>query len=351
MHEMPESLRNRLARHHESGGKSVAYAGTHFPEELAESLDLLPIPLLQMGEYRDPELEDRWIDDKEEADTRTVFLRMMRGDPPGLSALVCTRALDHAHYFLRETLRVGVWPGAVPIHLFDMIAMEGESVAAYNRDCMYRLAAFLERVAQRGIDPERLRQAAADRAVRRAFLNRIAELRRSGAITGASAFEAMLTGEEPGRKAADGARLLLVASKPLQGNSVHQYVEASGWTVADEEDGSGRFDLRDGPDLSGDPLEALADHYASLPSALAHPRDRRLGHLAGKLDTGRIDAVLCWMDSKDLRLGWDYPALRDQFEARGIPTEMVRADPETPKGRDAIIGAAAALHHRTVHAG
>ena len=316
------AMLDKLAAHIAAGGKAVGYAGTPFPVELIEALGLMPVPLLELGRARDAEIEGEWIDDKEDPDVRSVFVRAMRGDLAWLSGIVSTRGTDHVHYYLREVTRRGAWPHAVPLHILDLMPLRGDGVAAYNRSSIRKLVAFLERVSGRKLDAADL----------------------EATVTASNAKRARL--REAARQATDGAqgkRLMLVASAPITGPLLQDAVEAAGWSVVAVEDGSAR--LNPGPDLipGSDPLDAIADHYTALPSAQAHPREDRTAFIDQRLAEGGIHGVLFWMHRGDLRLGWDFPPLRDWIEASGVPVAMVRGDLEDEVGQDAVREAAAGL--------
>lgn len=316
------AMLDKLAAHVAAGGKAVGFAGTPFPVELVEALGLMAVPLLELGRARDADIEAEWIDDKEDPDVRSVFVRAMRGDLSGLSGIVSTRATDHVHYYLREVTRRGAWPDAVPLHILDLMPLKGEGVAAYNRGGVGKLAGFLERVSGRTLDPAVLE------AIVTASNEKRARLREA----------ARQVAED-----AQGKRLMLVASAPLTSPLLQAAAETAGWSVVAVEDGSAR--LNPGPDLElgSDPLDAIADHYTALPSAQAHPRADRTAFIDQRLAEGGVDGVLFWMHRGDLRLGWDFPPLRNRIEALGIPVAMIHADLESEAGQQAVRDAAAGL--------
>lgn len=323
---MPVKTAGQLARYVTEGGQTIGYCGSPFPVELADALGLLAVPLLGLGAARDDAIEQQWIDDNEDPDVRTICVRALRGDLAGLRAIVSTRTTDHAHYYLREILRLGQWENPVPLHLYDLMPLRGEGIKNYNRKEIRRLAAFFQRISGCRLTDEAIAAAVAKENTARS------ERRKAD--------EARLAAARAGR------RLMIITSAPLYDDRLANMAAEQGLDVVAIDDGSARLVAAPDLVLCGDPLDAIADFYQGLPSALAHPRADRTAWLDSRVQAGAVDAVLFWMHMGDLRLGWDFPVLRDQLGQQGIAAHMVRADIDSAEGEAAIAAAIGELAAR-----
>jgi hypothetical protein len=82
--------------------------------------------------------------------------------------------------------------------------------------------------------------------------------------------------------------------------------------------------------VDDDPVAALADRYRSDAVGARTPVDS-LRRVTGRMLDG-VDAVVVSLPPDDAVFGWDYPALRDGLEERGIPHLCLRGDPYRPPG-------------------
>jgi len=78
-------------------------------------------------------------------------------------------------------------------------------------------------------------------------------------------------------------------------------------------------------DTEGDPFAAIADKYRHDTLGARTPVDTAWRRLSPLLN--EVDAVVVSLPPDDTVFGWDYPALRDQLAARGIPHVCLHADP------------------------
>ena len=340
---MIDALRDVSGTAPSRGNPKLAVAGFPFPDELAVAVGLDPVNLLDLGDARDAALEEIWIDDKEDKDVRSVFIRAMRGELADFRGLVSTRTLDHAHYYLREALRLGAWNDPRPLHILDIMPLQGDGFARYNRRAIDRLVDFLERVSGVRLDDAALRDAVERKNQQRATWRALAEKRSRRMMRGAHAFAALPEQREPAEKRCEGPRLMLVTSRSLHDARLHALVEATGWIVTAEDDGTARFIPADDLVPGDDPLTAIASYYAHLPTALAHPREARSNHILERAAAHDIDGVLFWAHRNDMRLGWDIPSLQRELDGYGIPSAMVRCDSGTDEGAEALRDTAARL--------
>ncbi len=334
----------------------LGYVGGPFPSEIALAFGLSPKLLSVDPKPSSDAPSEEFLDDKEDAEIRSVFGRAMLGEL-AVDALVVTRRHDHLYYFLKECQRLGAAPELPPFHILDIMQMQTGVAEDYNAFGLNALAAFLARTTGRALDGGRLAEAVHLGNLRRTALLNLEDLRRSGEVSGAAAFAMIaegLTTDPVAHTAAlqafcasppKGAvtpRVLLVTSHALGDARLHEAVEAAGVTVVAEEDGSGRHNPMGLIPESGDPLAEVARFYAeNCPSVVAYPRAARDAYIRRRLGEGGIAAVVFCITPTDQLFGWDYPALKASLDAEGLPSLRVLADPGQPQECDAIRAAVA----------
>jgi benzoyl-CoA reductase/2-hydroxyglutaryl-CoA dehydratase subunit BcrC/BadD/HgdB len=125
----------------------------------------------------------------------------------------------------------------------------------------------------------------------------------------------------------DGPRVLLTGA-PVDGPALHQAIESHGAIVVAEIGPWGLGAAGDDVRLDEDPVAALADKYRTDAIGARTPVDSIRRWTERALD--EVDAVVVSLPPEDAVFGWDYPALRDRLDARGIPHVCLRGDPYQP---------------------
>lgn len=250
--------------------------------------------------------------------------------------------------YLREFERMGV--ALPPACLFDLLQSPGALIRAYDAD---RTRALLDDlVAERTtvITDDELRHEIRRANAARAAARRLLDLRRgaprvAGAVVlplvGAlwqtdpddyvrlAGMAADTLGQRPPLR---GPRLLL-AGAPLDTAQLHATIESFGTVVVAEVSPWGSGAAGEDVRVDDNPIAAIADRY-------------RIGTLGARMpacDLERwieralvgVDGVVVWLPVDDATFGWDYPALRDLLDARGIPHVRLDGDLCAPLTADA----------------
>jgi benzoyl-CoA reductase/2-hydroxyglutaryl-CoA dehydratase subunit BcrC/BadD/HgdB len=251
--------------------------------------------------------------------------------------------------YLRELVRRGMATAVPPVVLFDLLQSGGSEVRNYD---LMRTRALLDELASvsgRMPSADDLRREIARANAARAAATRLAALR-SGVsrVTGTDVFPLLaafwemepdryveMAREAADRIAArpplDGPRVLLTGA-PVDGPALHEAIESHGAIVVAEVGpwgSGGGDDVR----LDDDPVAALADTYRADSIGARAPVDVLRRWTGRMLDD--VDAVVVSLPPDDAVFGWDYPALRDLLQARGVPHACLHGDPyETPSTAD-----------------
>jgi benzoyl-CoA reductase/2-hydroxyglutaryl-CoA dehydratase subunit BcrC/BadD/HgdB len=245
--------------------------------------------------------------------------------------------------------------------LFDLLQSHGADVPAYDAARTRALLDDLSSASGRTPSADELRTEITRANAARAAARRLVGLRRTvPRISGTEVFPllaafwemepdryARMASETADRIAArpplPGARVLLTGS-PANGHTLHDAIESHAAVVVDEVGPWGSGAVGDDVRIDDDPVAALADTYRADSIGARTPVDSLRRLTARMLDD--IDAVVVSLPPDDAVFGWDYPALRDVLQARGIPHVCLRGDPHEPPTRadhaalDAIVSAA-----------
>jgi len=251
--------------------------------------------------------------------------------------------------YLREFVRRGVATLA-PVVLFDLLQSRGADVPAYNAARARALLDDLSSASGRMPSDDDLRGEIVRANAARAAVRRLVGLRRTvPRVSGTEVFPllAAFWEMEPDRyvemaseassriamrSSLAGPRVLLTGA-PVDGQTLHEAIESHGAVVVDEVGPWGSGAAGDDVRIDDDPVAALADKYRADSIGARTPVDalRRLTN--SMLDD--VDAVVVSLPPDDAVFGWDYPALRDVLQARGIPHVCLRGDPhERPTPAD-----------------
>jgi hypothetical protein len=244
--------------------------------------------------------------------------------------------------YLREFVRRGIAPALAPVILFDLLQSHGAEVRAYDAARTRALVDELASASGRTPSADDLREEIAQANAARAAARRLIALRRiAPRVSGAEVFPLLsafwemepdryvaFAGEAADRISArpplDGPRVLLTGA-PVDGPALHQAIESHGAIVVAEIGPWGFSAAGDDVRLDEDPVAALADKYRTDAIGARTPVDSIRRWTERALD--EVDAVVVSLPPEDAVFGWDYPALRDLLDARGIPHVCLRGDP------------------------
>ncbi len=296
---------------------------------------------------------------------RRLVEAAMRGRLADVARIVLPRTSDPDYkcfLYLNELVRRGSIRAAARTYLFDLLQSPGPRVRAYDDARARALAAELASVSGCVPTAEALRHEIVRANRARAAARRLDALRRGvPRVTGAEVFPLLgafwqLDPDEYGTLAAaaadeiasrpplPGPRVLL-AGAPVDTPALHMAIELHGAVVVAETGPWGSGAAGADVALEDDPVAALAQKYrADSLGARTPVQDSRAWMqraLAG------VDAVVVSLPPEDTVFGWDYPALREGLDARGIPHACLRCDPTAPLSPqdhaliEACLGAAA----------
>lgn len=252
--------------------------------------------------------------------------------------------------YLREFARRGVATALAPVVLFDLLQSRGPDVPAYNASRTRVLLDDLSSVSDQRPSADDLRREIARANTARAAARRLVELRRGvPRVAGKEVFPllaafwemepdhyATMASDAASRIAARpplaGPRVLLTGA-PVDGRTLHETIESHGAVVVAEVGPWGSDAAGEDVRIDDDPVAALAEKYRADTIGSRTPVDSLRRLTESTLDG--VDAVVVSLPPEDAVFGWDYPALRDVLQARGIPHVCLRGDPhEAPTAAD-----------------
>ena len=246
--------------------------------------------------------------------------------------------------YLRELVRRQVVPYSGSILLFDLLQSDGPDVAAHNAARARALFAALAAVnGPAAVDALRHQVALANAA--RAGLRRLLALRRdSPRITGTEALPllgafwclpperyaalAVAAADAIARRPALDLPRVLVLGAPVDGPALHAAIEEHGAVVVAETGPWGTEAAGEDVGTGDDPFVAIAEKYrrdAWGPRIPVADSRRRVAQALAD-----IDAVVVSLPPDDAVFGWDYPWLRQQLHAIGVPHVCLTHDPWQP---------------------
>jgi benzoyl-CoA reductase/2-hydroxyglutaryl-CoA dehydratase subunit BcrC/BadD/HgdB len=252
--------------------------------------------------------------------------------------------------YLREFVRTGMATAVAPIVLFDLLQSGGSNVREYD---VMRTRALLDELASvsgRMPSTDDLRREIARANAARAAARRLVALRRVvPRVTGTVVFPLLsvfwemdpdryveMAREAAVRIAARpplGGPRVLLTGVPVDGPRLHEAIESHGAIVVAEVGPWGSGAAGDDVRIDDDPAAALADTYRAGSIGARTPVDSLRLWTERMLDD--VDAVVVSLPPDDAVFGWDYPALRDRLEARGLPHACLHGDQhEAPTAAD-----------------
>jgi benzoyl-CoA reductase/2-hydroxyglutaryl-CoA dehydratase subunit BcrC/BadD/HgdB len=320
--------------------RAVVLSWPSVPVEIVRAAGLRPV-VVRRAAAETPAADAHLEADVFPARIRHLVDAALGGRLDNVACLVLPRTSDPDYkgfLYLRELVRRRVAMRLPQTILFDLLQSDGPDVRTYDAA---RARALFETLAPMGGSPasiDDLRQEIAHGNAARAAARRLVALRRgTPRVTGTEivpllgAFWQMppdayvtLASEAAGtigsRPPLNGPRVLLTGA-PIDSLELHAAIESRGAIVVAEAGpwGTGVAGLDVVADL--DPFAALADKYRAdtlgprLPvDALQHWTDDALSD---------VDGVIVSLPPDDAVFGWDYPALRERLDRRGIPHACV----------------------------
>jgi benzoyl-CoA reductase/2-hydroxyglutaryl-CoA dehydratase subunit BcrC/BadD/HgdB len=243
--------------------------------------------------------------------------------------------------YLREFVRRGVAPTLPAVLLFDLLQSRGAEVRAYDAARTRALFDELSAVSGRKPSVDDLHREIARANEARAAARGLMAFRRIGPrVSGPEIFPlyAALWELEPERYVSGvsgaasafakrsslaGPRVLL-AGVPVDGSELHHAIESHGAIVVAEVGPWGSGAPGDDVRVDEEPFLALADKYRADAIGARTPTASLRRQIEHMLDD--VDAVVVSLPPDDAVFGWDYPALRDMLQARGVPHICLRSD-------------------------
>lgn len=333
----------QLGRNRDSDRDVVVLSWPAVPIEMIHACGLRAV-LARSGTGPTPAAERRLEKGVFPARLHQLVEAALTGRLAHVAGIVIPRTSDvdyKCFLYLREFARRGIGGPYPPVILFDFLQSEGDSVSAYNRErarqLLDELAVWsgLHAVAEE-LDAAVNRANAARRAARRLQELRIRTPRLAGAdalpVLGAfwqcpsllyaeladSAVAALTT-----QLARNGTRVFL-AGAPADSSILHAAVEVRQATVVDELGPFGRDAAGDEIPHCADMLAGLTQAYRLKPVSTRTPLARMRRRIEAALPD--VDAVVFHQPVDDATFGWDYPWLREQLAARGIPHMIAAPD-------------------------
>jgi benzoyl-CoA reductase/2-hydroxyglutaryl-CoA dehydratase subunit BcrC/BadD/HgdB len=277
---------------------------------------------------------------------RGIFDGILSGAWPFLKLVVIPRTSEQEHklyLYLREMARQG-WGNALPdLYLYNLLHARSPEAEMYGFDRTQELKQYLERLADRSIEPADLSCAVGESNRASQAIAGLRSLRAGPEprLTGTEALPLIgaiyfmdraeyarlaleATGELARRPPARGVRLVIEGS-PLHHTGLHQALESHKAVVVAEDDWWGSRSIKKEIPEQGDLVHSIfQSYYCDAPSPRVFPREVRDEWFCAMAAT--VDGVVFYLPPEDDVLGWDYPRLRNALNQRGIPSFLVRED-------------------------
>ena len=341
------------ARAAQEGGATVVGAVAHtVPWELVRAAGFSPVtvrPTRRPGSACAEYLEAGVFGPR----IRSLFESTLAGDLSFLSALIFARTSEQdykAYLYLREVTREARAAHAPPLWFYDLLHSSSSHAYDYGLARTRELVARLEALAGRRVHPDDLAAAIEESNAARAAARRLLALRgTSPRLTGTEALPllgafflmdraryATLAGRAvdaiTSRASLEGPRLV-IAGAWLDDERLHALLESHGAVVVAEEGGWGTRGAVDVIACGADPVVAIFEkYYRDGPSVRQLPGAGRAW--LHELKSSAIDGVVFYLPPDDSVAGWDVPSDRQQLDARGVNSLVIRDevnDPEMPR--------------------
>jgi benzoyl-CoA reductase/2-hydroxyglutaryl-CoA dehydratase subunit BcrC/BadD/HgdB len=315
----------RLAQ---SGEHMVGMASADLPAELVLAARALPVSLPALADTATP-LADRYLESSFSPAAKSIVDQWLAGRFDFMKSVIFPRAndsLQRTYYYLCELRRRGLAAGPTPL-LYDIAKIPRSTSAKHSIESTRRLAHDL------GSEGAALGIAIQQRNRRRELLREFRALRLNTAASISGQWAERIGRLADACEAAEfdqalkrwmqtpigdwrGPRLLLAGSAPPD-DRLHCAVETGGGRVVDEF-GDHALD-RLGDDIAiDDPLNAIAAHYAELPTGSRSFRNWPQS-LCARARSSQVQGVILWAIEEDESLVWSVPGIRGALAAAGIP--------------------------------
>ena len=250
------------------------------------------------------------------------------------------------YYFLQETQRLRPELQMPPLHLFDLLKTPNWATRGYVREQLVILRDALQTLSGRLIDESALAQAWALCQRQRRLLAQVNALRRGGTprLAGSRMLRIIAAGGvmSPQQHIAAMEDLLaeahqmpslagprvMVKGSTQDDTALYELIESLGAVVVADDHLGGERSFDHGLDEAASTLDSLAQHYHHhSPSARTLPQAAEDQCSLAIARDAAVQGVVFVIEQHDDTLGWDYPAQKRLFEARGLPTLLLVHQP------------------------
>jgi benzoyl-CoA reductase/2-hydroxyglutaryl-CoA dehydratase subunit BcrC/BadD/HgdB len=332
---------------HRAGRPVVGVTSPTVPRELIAAAGFFPLLLSPEPDVSNSQPPHKhFMENVFGSRTRALFDFFTTGEGEYLRAAILPRTSEQEHklfLYLKEMHRQKGPPLLPEIRLYNLLHTRSTEAREYSRARTCEFKQYLESLAGRKIDDDALRRDIAAGNLARAAARKLVQLREASAprLYGSDAL--VLLGARYFVDAAVYARLaeaaireisqapplsasrILIKGYALDHNALHREIESHGAIVFAEDDVWGSRSATADIATTGDPLDAICDHYYSH---VTSPRVFPL-EVADKWfrDHARLaDGVVFYLPPDDDVFGWDYPRHRDYLDQLGIPHLLLRVD-------------------------
>ena len=331
---------------HRAGVPVVGVTSNTVPLELVRAAGLFPV-VLRPPQRTTPAADEYMETNVFEARIRRIFDSVVCGDLDFLSAIILPRTSEQEYklfLYLREVARERPRDGMPPVYLYDLLHSRSPESYAYGLIRTGHLMKHLGEIAGRPITTKDVVEAVAKSNAARAAVRGLLRLRNATPrVSGAEALpligaywfmacaeyaklatEAARTLER--REPLPGARLL-VKGAPLDHGRLHRALESHGAIVVAEDNWWGTRSVGADIEADSEPLKAIFEHYYSnTPSPRVFPAEAADRWFQSNVTDG-VDGVVFYLPADDYVAGWDYPRQKRFLDTLGIPSLVVREDP------------------------
>jgi benzoyl-CoA reductase/2-hydroxyglutaryl-CoA dehydratase subunit BcrC/BadD/HgdB len=279
-----------------------------------------------------------------DADIRAVFERFLRADFDHLDLVIIPRsseALLQLYYYLTEVQRCEPTRRFPPLYLFDVLYTPYRSTGKYVKDQVLRLAARLQCLTGKELDPSAIQHEIRTAERHRLLLEEINALRHEvpARLSGTQALQIFGSASGPQAEHCAALELLLAnrSSMPsldgprlmIKGSAQHaldfyRMVESTGALIVADDHLTGDLAIGGALDESPDPLATIAHKaHRRSPSIRNFPQARCDEQFHTRLRKAQIDAVIFSYEDTDDTYGWEYPDQKAWLDLNGIPSLLL----------------------------
>jgi benzoyl-CoA reductase/2-hydroxyglutaryl-CoA dehydratase subunit BcrC/BadD/HgdB len=341
--------RYAAARHARAAGRRVVgYFQNTVPVELIRAAGLFPVRLAGSPEYCPPVVAE-FMEEYFDGEVRSIFGLLAEGHFDFVDLVVIPRSAEiwlQLYYLLLEFRE---WRPDAPVpavYLFDLLQSPHYETGRYVLGRCRDLARQLAEVSGTVVTEAALVAAIAKGNRQRRLLQLVSAQWQSAKPTldGADALRVIgsagalgierhcellerLLDSLPPSLSRHGPRLLLKGS-PQSDTRFTELVEAAGGAVVAHDHAWGDRTYQALIAETGDPWEALAEHYwLEAPSPRSYPQEREDQRFLALAQAAAVDGVIFWHEEWDDTLGWEYPGQKRLLDAAGIGSLYLKRQP------------------------